>query len=74
MEQYAGVSAIVLVDKEWERDKVVFGLRVLHNPWATHPLPEDAFDAFAEYRPIDEDGDSRYLAWRNGDRARFRLT
>ena len=62
-----------MADKEWDRDKVVFSLRVLHNPWASHPLPRDCFRDFAQYCPIQRDGDCSYMAWDNPDRARFRL-
>jgi len=71
---YAHLSAVVLADKEWARDKVVFSLRVLHNPWATNPLPRDCFGKFAQFTPIDQDGPTTHLAWRNADRARFRLS
>lgn len=67
------VSAVVLCDKEWERDKVVFSLRVWHNPWAKTRVPPEAFGEFAQYRPFDEDGDVTYLGWANRTRARFRL-
>jgi hypothetical protein len=73
LERYQKVSAVVLADKEWERDKVVFSLKVLHNPWANKPLPPEFFSDFAQYRTIDRDGDSAYLAWRNQNRTRFRL-
>jgi hypothetical protein len=71
--RYGRVSAIVLADKEWERDKVVFSLRVLHNPWAEHPVPPETFSDFAQYKPVDKDGETSYLAWSNQHRARFRL-
>jgi len=71
--RYSRLSAVVLADKEWERDKVVFSLRVLHNPWASHPLSPDCFADFAQYRTIETDGDISYLAWNNQHRSRFRL-
>ena len=73
LEKYQRLSALVLADKEWERDKVVFSLRVLHNPWADKPLPADYFADFAQFRSIDRDGPTSWLSWRNGHRARFRL-
>jgi len=73
LERYQRLAAIVLADKEWERDKVVFSLRVLHNPWATNPLPPDYFADFAQYRTIDRDGETAFLAWQNQHRSRFRL-
>lgn len=73
LEKYANVSAIVMTDKEWDRDKVVFSLRVLHNPWAKFPLDRDCFGDFAQYCTIQKDGPSSYLAWDNSDRVRFRL-
>ena len=72
-EQYEKISAVVMADKEWERDKVVFSLRVLHNPWAAKPLPPGYFGQFAQYRPIDRDGEEIHLAWNNQHRTRFRL-
>ena len=73
LEKYSNVSAVVMTDKEWDRDKVVFSLRVLHNPWAKHPLPRDCFGNFAQYCTIQQDGASSYLSWDNPDRVRFRL-
>ena len=73
LERYSKLAAIVLADKEWERDKVVFSFRVLHNPWAATPLPADYFADFAQYRTIDRDGDTAFLAWQNQHRSRFRL-
>jgi hypothetical protein len=73
LEKYSRVSAIVLADKEWERDKVVFSLKVLHNPWAEVPLPNDYFADFAQYRTIERDGETAYLCWQNQTRTRFRL-
>ena len=73
LEKYENVSAVVMTDKEWDRDKVVFSLRVLHNPWAKHPLSRDCFGDFAQYCTIQQDGSSRYLAWDNPERVRFRL-
>ncbi len=73
LEKYQRLSALVLADKEWERDKVVFSLRVLHNPWADKPLPADYFADFAQFRSIDRDGPTAWLSWRNAHRARFRL-
>ncbi len=73
LDKYARLSAIVLADKEWERDKVVFSLRVLHNPWAEVPLPYDYFADFAQYRTIEKDGETAYLCWQNQHRTRFRL-
>lgn len=73
LEKYGKLSAIVLADKEWERDKVVFSLRVLHNPWAEVPLPPDYFSDFAQYRIIEKDGETAYLCWQNQNRTRFRL-
>jgi len=72
-EKYRDLSAIVMTDKEWDRDKVVFSLRVLHNPWAAHPLPRDCFGDFAQYCTIQQDGSESYLAWDNPERVRFRL-
>ncbi len=72
-EHFDKVSALLLVDKEWERDKVVFSLRVLHNPWASHPLDPSVFGDFAQYRAVDNDGDTVFLGWDNSERARFRL-
>jgi hypothetical protein len=67
------LSAIVMTDKEWDRDKVVFSLRVLHNPWAANPLPRGCFGDFAQYCTIQQDGTESYLAWDNPERVRFRL-
>lgn len=72
-EHFDKISALLLVDKEWERDKVVFSLRVLHNPWATTKLPPSVFGDFAQYRPVDLDDGTTYLGWENCDRLRFRL-
>jgi hypothetical protein len=71
--KYERVAAVLLVDKEWERDKVVFSLRVLHNPWASKPLDAKAFGDFAQCRVVDRDGDTAYMAWDHADRIRFRL-
>ncbi len=71
---FSHLSAVVLADKEWARDKVVFSMRVLHNPWADHPLPRDCFGSFAQFTPIDQDGPTTHLAWKNADRTRFRLS
>ncbi len=72
-ERYKRVSAVILADKEWERDKVVFSFQVLHNPWAARPLSGDCFGVFAQVRTIDSEGDAMHLAWENPGRARFRL-
>ncbi len=72
-EHFDKVSAILLVDKEWERDKVVFSLRVLHNPWAKTPLSPDVFRGFAQYRRVDVEDGVTYLGWDDRDRTRFRL-
>ena len=72
-ERLKKVSALILCDKEWERDKVVFSLRVHHNPWAENPLAPDVFGDFAQYRPVEQADTSTFLAWHNLDRARFRL-
>ena len=72
-ERLRRVSALIMCDKEWERDKVVFSLRVHHNPWAEYPLESDLFGDFAQYRPVEQEADSTFLAWANLDRARFRL-
>ena len=72
-EAYKDLSAVVMTDKEWDRDKVVFSLRVLHNPWAEHPLPRDCFGDFAQYCTIQKEGSRSYLAWDNPERVRFRL-
>jgi len=71
---YSHLSAVVLADKEWARDKVVFSLRVLHKPWAENPLPRHCFGKFAQFSSIDEDGSTSHLAWSNSDRTRFRLS
>ena len=72
-DRFDPVSALVIVDKEWDRDKVVFSLRVLHNPWAQNPLDPTAFADFAQFRVLEWDGDVAYLGWENENRARFRL-
>ena len=72
-DKYRDLSAIVMTDKEWDRDKVVFSLRVLHNPWAENPLPRECFGDFAQYCTIQRDGTESYLAWDNPERVRFRL-
>ncbi len=72
-EKYDKLSAIVMADKEWERDKVVFSLRVLHNPYARTPLPPGFFEDFAQYRPIEREGEEVFFSWNNQHRARFRL-
>ncbi len=72
-EHFDKVSALLLVDKEWERDKVVFSLRVLHNPWAKNPLPHGVFNGFAQYRAVDRGDGVTYLGWDNTERTRFRL-
>ena len=72
-EHFDKVSALLLVDKEWERDKVVFSLRVLHNPWAETPLSPEVFRGFAQYRKVDEEDGVSYLGWDDTDRTRFRL-
>jgi|GEM_PF-1615214 len=72
-EHFDKVSALLLVDKEWERDKVVFSLRVLHNPWAKTPLSPEVFRGFAQYRPVDTGDGTTYLGWDNTERTRFRL-
>lgn len=72
-ERLRKVSALILCDKEWERDKVVFSLRVHHNPWADKPLDPDLFGDFAQYRTVEREDESTFLAWHNLDRARFRL-
>ena len=72
-EKYDKLSAIVMADKEWERDKVVFSLRVLHNPYARTPLPPGFFEDFAQYRPIEREGEQVFFGWNNQHRARFRL-
>jgi hypothetical protein len=72
-DKYRDLSAIVMTDKEWDRDKVVFSLRVLHNPWASNPLPRGCFGDFAQYCTIQQDGTESYLAWDNPERVRFRL-
>ena len=73
LERYQRLSAVVLADKEWERDKVVFSFRVLHNPWAERPLPRDYFNDFAQYCAIEKAGEKAYLSWQNPQRMRFRL-
>lgn len=73
LEKYQRLSAVVLADKEWERDKVVFSLRVMHNPWAQMPLPFTCFADFAQYRIIDKDGETAHVCWQNQSRTRFRL-
>lgn len=72
-ERYDRLSAIILADKEWERDKVVFSLRVLHNPWAAKPLDPDFFADFAQYRPMEDKGEQVFFGWTNQHRSRFRL-
>ncbi|HCP47052.1 MAG TPA: hypothetical protein DIU15_13485 [Deltaproteobacteria bacterium] len=72
-ERLSRLSAVVLADKEWARDKVVFTLRVLHNPWAERPLPRDCLGEFAQFCTIGTEGDTAHLAWDNIKRIRFRL-
>ena len=72
-EKYKALSAIVLADKEWARDKVVFSLRVLHNPWAEQPLPRSAMAEFAQFCKIGQEGEVSHVAWKNAKRSRFRL-
>ena len=72
-EEMNPVAALVLCDKEWERDKVVFSLRVFHNPWSRVKIPSEYFGDFAQYRPFDIEGDTTYLGWSNRSRSRFRL-
>ena len=53
---------------------VVYGVCVENdNIWAAKPLPPGYFGQFAQYRPIDRDGEEIHLAWNNQHRTRFRL-
>jgi len=69
------LSAVVLVDKKWERDRPVFSLRVFHNPWCNLPLSMDVFEGFAQFRhyPQGELSDQAYMGWDSLERTRFIL-
>ncbi len=69
------ISAVVMVDKKWERDRAVFSLRVYHNPWCSMPLPPEVFEGFAQFRPYPagELPGQSYLGWDCLDRVRFIL-
>ncbi len=69
------LSAVLMIDKTWERDRAVFSMRVYHNPWCEKPLPVEAFDGFAQMRPYPTGivEDHAYLGWDNLDRVRFLL-
>ena len=55
------LSALLLCDKEWERDRVAFSMRLYHNPWARVPLKPEAFDGFSQLRPLAEGEDVVFL-------------
>ena len=69
------LSAVMMIDKKWERDRPVFSLRVYHNPWCDNALPTDVFAGFAQFRhfPTGELKDQSYLGWDALDRVRFIL-
>ncbi|MCK6530003.1 hypothetical protein L6R50_21420 [Myxococcota bacterium] len=57
----AALSAVLFCDKEWERDRVVFTMRLLHNPWARAPLKPEAFEGFTQFRPLAEGDEVVFL-------------
>jgi len=69
------LSAVMMVDKQWERDRPVYSLRVFHNPWCTMPLSADVFDGFAQFRPFPKGdfADQTYMGWDSLERIRFIL-
>ncbi len=69
------LSAVMMLDKKWERDRAVFSMRVFHNPWCALPLPEHTFEGFAQFRPFPTGivSDEAYLGWDGLDRLRFLL-
>jgi len=66
---------VMMVDKQWERDRPVYRLRVFHNPWCTMPLYDDVFDGLAQYRPFPKGdfADQTYMGWDSLERIRFIL-
>ncbi len=69
------LSAVLMIDKKWERDRPVFSMRVYHNPWAAIPLPTGVFTGFAQFRtlPQGEIVDQTYMGWDALERLRFIL-
>lgn len=59
--ELAALSAIMFCDKEWERDRVVFTMRLFHSPWARAPLKPEAFEGFAQFRAFAEAEDLIFL-------------
>lgn len=37
------LSAVIFVETAWQGNEICYDMRVFHNPWATLPLPLDAF-------------------------------
>ncbi len=71
--ELASLSALLFCDKEWERDRVVFTMRLYHNPWAKVPLKPEALDGFTQLRPLAEGEDVVFLGHDAGRYSRVDL-
>ena len=60
-----GLSAVILVKKNWNFGDVVYDMKVYHNPWALNPLPEDVFSKMPQF--IKQSGPPGHitLGWKN---------
>ena len=63
--QNTGLSAVILVRKNWNSGEVIYEMKVYHNPWAVNRLPEDVFAKMPQF--IQQNGPEGYitLKWIN---------
>lgn len=63
------LSAVLFVENRWHQGEVQYDMKLFHNPWATNPMPLEAFSILPQLVPAPQvNGASTngpILSWRN---------
>lgn len=63
------LSGVVFIETAWQGNEICYDMRVFHNPWATHPLPLEAFGILPQLVPAPQTNggaqNGPILSWRN---------
>lgn len=60
-----GLSAVIFCSRHWEQERVLYDMRVYHNPWAVNPLPTNVFEKMPQFAEVSKDPNFISLEWLN---------
>ncbi|MCL5410457.1 MAG: hypothetical protein M1324_01230 [Patescibacteria group bacterium] len=66
-----GMSAVIFCSRHWEEKRVLYDMRVYHNPWAINKLSDELFKKMPQFAEVKIDPKFITLKWINDNKQKI---